>query len=88
FELPGNKAVALLTASTHLLGRGDDLHGNVAGVLAPSLEGFSRSQADSALEMMEQARRFSPEAADLKAELIKQARAAFGQRFGERGKWD
>jgi uncharacterized tellurite resistance protein B-like protein len=50
FHLSERDAAALLTSSTHLLGNGDEVRDNLAGVLKPSLDSFSESQTAQPLQ--------------------------------------
>ena len=52
FHLTKKDASALLIASTHILGNGEEVRKNVSKVLAPSVEAFTEEQAASCTELV------------------------------------
>lgn len=74
FHLAEREAAALLTASTHLLGKGDEVRQNLAGVLQPSQDSFSASQAQSAVAMIEEIAAVGGNASPAQTDLIEQVR--------------
>jgi len=52
FHLSKTESAGLLVSSTYLLRDGEELRSNLAKVLEPSLENFSVSQSESAVEML------------------------------------
>lgn len=74
FHLSERDAAALLTSSTHLLGKGDEVSQNLAGVLQPSKASFTESQAQSAVAMIEEIAAVGGGPSPLQAEFVDQVR--------------
>lgn len=87
FSLSKREAADLLSAAAYLLGRGDEFRSNVSAVIAPSLDSFTKAQADSAVELMQKVAHLGSQGADIKSGLIDAATAAFDEKFADKGKW-
>jgi uncharacterized tellurite resistance protein B-like protein len=74
FHLSDRDAAALLTSSTHLLGKGDEVNENLAGVLQPSQASFTESQAQSAVAMIEEIAAVGGNPSRLQAEFVDRVR--------------
>lgn len=88
FHLSVKEAVALLTASSHLLGKGDEVRDNLKGVLAPSLGNFSTSQAESAIHLLEKMAKIGNAASELKQHIVRNATAILSGVSKPKAKWD
>ena len=75
FRLSERDAASLLAASTHLLGRGDEVRSNLDGVIGPSKASFTESQSRSACAMLEEIARVGGSATALQAEIIEGVKA-------------
>jgi len=87
FHLSTRDAVALLTASSHLLGKGDEVRDNLKGVLAPSLAHYTPEQSRSAVDMLERIASGGA-ASELKQHIVRNASGILGQLARPRGKWE
>lgn len=74
FHLSDREAAALLTSSTHLLGKGEEVHQNLADVLKPSKDSFTESQARSAIVMLESIAAIGGQVTPMQNELIEQVK--------------
>jgi hypothetical protein len=74
FHLSERDAAALLASSTHLLGKGDEVNQNLAGVLRPSKAAFTDSQAQSAVAMVEEIAAVGGSPSRLQSEFVEQVR--------------
>jgi len=88
FHLSAKDAVALLTSSSHLLGKGDEVRDNLKGVLAPSLAYYTPEQASSAVDMLQRVAGASGPGSELKQHLVRNASVILGQTTRPRGKWE
>jgi len=88
FHLSTKDATALLGASSHLLGKGDEVRDNLKGVLSPSLASFSPAQARSAIDMLEQVSAVTGSANELKQQIVRNASAVLGQVSKAKSKWE
>ena len=70
FHLSERDAAGLLTASTHLLGSGDEVRNHLADVVRPSRPKFSESQAESTIGMVEEIAMLGGEATSMQQELV------------------
>lgn len=87
FHLSKREASGLLISSTHLLGKGDEVYENPERVLKPSLEVFTREQADSAMDLLDKASRVDSPDNELKRKFVERVNAVFKERFASKGKW-
>lgn len=74
FHLSERDAASLLTASTHLLGKGEEVRDNLAQVLKPSKEMFTESQAHSAVAMIEETAAVGESVSPMQADFISRVR--------------
>ena len=74
FHLSERDAASLLTASTHLLGRGEEVRDNLEQVMQPSRAKFSDAQARSAVAMIEEVAALGGGATQVQAELATRIR--------------
>jgi uncharacterized tellurite resistance protein B-like protein len=74
FHLSERDAAALLASSTHLLGKGDEVNQNLAGVLQPSKAAFTDAQAQSAVAMVEEIAAVGGSPSRLQSEFVDQVR--------------
>lgn len=88
FQLSEEDAAGLLIASTHLLGRGDEVRSDLGGVLAASLENFSRGQAESAISLVEQVANWDSGPTQLQSDLVSQVHDNLMRAHSPKGKWD
>lgn len=88
FSLSKRDAAGLLLASTHLLGRGEEVRSNLEGVLKPSLESFSEEQAGSAIGLLKRISESGGPASEQQIDLIISASEILNKRATPRGKWD
>jgi hypothetical protein len=65
---------ALLTSTTHLLGKGDEVGKNLAAILQPSKAAFTDSQAESAVALVEAVAAVGGRPSPLQAEFVEQVR--------------
>lgn len=86
-QLSRKDANALLGTSAHLLHNAGTLTYNLEKVLKPSSEHFSKEQARSTIEMMEQIARTDGTASTEQLALINEARAVLLSRWEAKGKW-
>jgi uncharacterized tellurite resistance protein B-like protein len=87
FHLSERDAAALLTSSTHLLGNGDEVRDNLAGVLKPSLDSFSESQTRSAVAMIEEIAAVGGAPSQLQTDFVDQVRLALLQPANDATEW-
>jgi len=88
FHLSKKESASLLTSSSHLLGKGDEIHNNLNKVLEPSLESFSIEQADSAIALLKKTAMVGGSASELQNELIARASSILIQNTGQKSKWE
>ena len=88
FQLSESQASELLTSSSHLLGRGDEMRENLSAVLSPSLERFSREQAEAALELLGRIAAIASEPSPAQSNLIDQTKELLQQQSQPPGKWN
>ena len=88
FQMSEEDAAALLIASTHLLGRGDEVRSDLDAVMAPSLEKFSVGQAESAIALVEQVAQWGDGATSLQQDFVAQVRTALAPAHAPKNKWD
>jgi hypothetical protein len=87
FRLSGPAAASLLTSSTHLLGTGDEVRDNLNRVLAPSLDEFTSTQAESAVAMLKEISETAGPPSQLQTALVEQARACLLATPGAENEW-
>lgn len=73
FHLSKTDAAGLLVSSTYLLKDGEALRSNVDKVLAPSLDSFSTSQAESAISMLNEIAHVGGDPTEPQAQLLSEA---------------
>jgi tellurite resistance protein len=88
FRLANAEAASLLAASTHLLGKGEEVRDKLEAILAPSLDKFSAEQAQSAIDLLQRIAAVAGAATVAQAQLIERARALLLPDSDSRGKWD
>lgn len=88
FNLDKKESAALLIASSHLLGKGDEVRDNLKGVLKPSQDSFSADQASSAIEMLNKMAGVSGSPSELQQVLINNVSAILGKIGAPKGKWE
>lgn len=88
FQFSEPDAAALLTASTHLLGRGDEVRTDLSGVMAASLNSFSRGQAESAISLVEQVAGWDGGPTTMQSDLVANIRGVLMPAQAPKGKWD
>jgi len=87
FHLPEKDAAALLTASSHLLGKGEEVRDNLKAVLAPSLENFTAEQASSAIQIIDRVARIAGAPSEAQTRLVSNVTALLNQLSAPKGKW-
>jgi tellurite resistance protein len=88
FHLDERDAASLLTASTHLLGRGEEVRDRLADVVRPARGSFTDAQAESAVDMVERIAAVGAGLHPLQSELIGRIRAELLPQPGESGDWN
>jgi uncharacterized tellurite resistance protein B-like protein len=88
FHLSQKDAVALLTASSHLLGKGDEVRDNLKAVLNPSLQNFSAEQAESAVQLLNRIASVDSAASELKQRIVSNAAALLTPVRTPKAKWE
>ncbi|MEO0365153.1 MAG: TerB family tellurite resistance protein [Pseudomonadota bacterium] len=87
FSLSEADARELLTSSAHLLGPGDEVRNDLGGILKPSTERFSASQAKAALALLERVAEVDGSQSPGQAELIERVRAIFAKQQKSEDNW-
>lgn len=87
FRLSEREASELLTASAHLLGRGEEVRDQLEAVLAPSLGRFSAEQSESAIALLHRIAAVSDSPTASQRELVSQVEAQLGVNSEPVGKW-
>jgi len=87
FHMSKKDAAGLLISSCHLLGKGEEVRDDVQKVLAPSLNNFTREQADSAMELIKRVANVVDSVSELQNELIDRASKCLTSNFAECRKW-
>jgi tellurite resistance protein len=88
FNLTKRDASDMMVASVFLLRDGKALRSNVRGVLAPSLEKFSREQAESAINLAEQVARIDSRPSEIKDELVQSIKTCLEPKTADKTKWN
>ena len=88
FGLSKRDAAGLLVASSHLLGKGDEVRDNLAGVLDASLANFSDEQSRSAVELMRRIAQVDGPPTEMQNELMANASEILTRVAAPKGKWD
>lgn len=70
FRQSKKEAAELLIASAYLLGNGEELRANLEKVLKPSLENFTKEQAQAAMALLAKVSDVDPAEYELKHELV------------------
>jgi uncharacterized tellurite resistance protein B-like protein len=86
FKLTKRDASDLMVASVYLLRDGSALRENVRAVVAPSLEKFTREQAESAIGMFSQVARIGG-AREIKDELVQTIKTCLDPKTADKKKW-
>ena len=87
FHLSDRDAASLLRASTHLLGRGDEVRDNLVEVIKPGKASFTESQARSACAMLEEIAAIGGSATAMQAEIIDRVKAELLPGFESTSEW-
>lgn len=87
FELSVSDSTALLAASSHALGKGDEVRDSLSQVIAPSLEQFKPNQLKTACELLERIAGIGGPASEPQAALVLAATAILEKRLQPEGKW-
>ncbi|MEM1264257.1 MAG: TerB family tellurite resistance protein [Pseudomonadota bacterium] len=80
FELSERDATALLTASVHLFGNGEQVAKQLRQVLAPSVTKFSDKQSGDTLAMMGEIAMIGGAASQTQLDLIRNAEVVFAEK--------
>ncbi len=88
FKLSKHDAAGLLTSSTYLYGKGDEVRSNLKRILAPSLERFTAEQASSAIELLDRISITGSPATVVQLDFISEAREILSKSIAATGKWD
>jgi uncharacterized tellurite resistance protein B-like protein len=87
FHLSDRDAASLLTSTTHLLGRGDEVRENLVEVIKPSKASFTESQAKSACDMLEEVAAIGGSLTALQAEIVDRAKAELLPESANASEW-
>jgi len=87
FHLSKKSASELMIASVYLLKDGAELKSNLKKVLQPSLDNFSKEQAESALSLVNQVAKMERESNPIKLELLSDITACLAPAMQEKQKW-
>lgn len=87
FHLSKTDAAGLLVSSTYLLKDGEALRSNVDKVLAPSLESFTTSQAESAISMLTEIASVGGDATGPQSELLGEATRVLNSKSDTPPEW-
>ncbi len=87
FQFSDKQASELLTASSHMLGRGDEVRENLPAILAPSLDQFSAAQAEAAVALLHRIAAVGDGSTAAQASLIGQVSTALSARAERPAKW-
>lgn len=71
-----------------MLGKGDEVRENLRKVIAPCLENFSDSQAESVLDLLVRVAAVGGTPSEMQSDLIDSATGVIGEKFAPKGKWD
>lgn len=88
FELSARDSAALLAASSHALGKGDEVRDQLDKVLAPSLDTFQANQIGTACELMERMAVVGGSASGPQRELVENATSLLKEQLLPKGKWE
>lgn len=87
FSLSKRDSAGLLISSVHLLGKGDEIRSNLAGVMKPSIEVFSQEQAESAMDLISKVADIDGKRSELTDELVTEATNILSARTQPSDKW-
>ena len=87
FHLSKKDAVGLLISSSHLLGKGEEVHENLKQVLAPSLPNFTPEQAESAKNLLARVSCIDGPSSELQDQLITNTNRIISSRISQTSKW-
>lgn len=88
FNLANKDATELLSQSSFLLGRGDDVEGNVHKLLKASQDNFTAEQSHSAIEILQRVADLEGGANEAQQHIVDEAKRCLSQEIKEKGKWD
>ncbi len=88
FSISKKDAAELLISSAYLLGNGEDLRANLGKVINPSLPNFTRDQATSAANLMNNICAVDSSGGELKREFVENVNNILNKHFKPKGKWD
>lgn len=88
FHLSKGDSASLLTSSSHLLGKGEEVKTNLKAVLEPSMDSFSSEQAHSAVELLIKISSVDGAPSQFQNELIANATAIITAGTAPKGKWE
>ena len=87
FHLSKRNASDLMVASVFLLKDGAELRSNLPSVVAPSLEQFTKEQAESALKLVNAVATIERQTSEIKQELVKNIERCMAPGLSEKQKW-
>ena len=87
FHLSEKDAAGLLTSSSHLLGKGEEVRDDLQNVMSPSLQNFTQPQADSAIELLTRITKVTGPASELQNRLMDEVARILTTRRRAREKW-
>jgi hypothetical protein len=88
FNLDKKESAALLVASSHLLGKGDEVRDNLKGVLKPSQESFTAEQAQSAIDLLNKIAGVTGSPSHAQTQLVNGVSAILEKIGAPKGKWE
>ncbi|MEM8983196.1 MAG: TerB family tellurite resistance protein [Pseudomonadota bacterium] len=87
FELSERDATALLTASVHLFGSGEQVATQLKQVLAPSVAKFNEEQTEQTLDMMRDIAMIGGSASETQRALIRETERVFAEKATPAKAW-
>ncbi|MEL7311817.1 MAG: TerB family tellurite resistance protein [Pseudomonadota bacterium] len=87
FSMSDADAASLLNSSAHLLGRGDEIKNNLAGILKPSIDQFTPSQAQAAIGLLERIADADGSRSQGQSQLITDVQEIFAKKMKSVDKW-
>lgn len=87
FHLSKRNASELMIASVYLLKDGSELRSNLQKILSPSVDNFSKEQAESALSLVNQVAKLERETNSLKQELVSNISSCLAPAIQDKQKW-
>jgi len=87
FHLSEKDAAGLLTSSSHLLGKGEEVRNDLQNVMSPSLQNFTDDQAASAIELLTRITKVTGPASELQNRLLGDVTRILAAKRPIRGKW-